>query len=48
MKLLGNTIADSGNGILKNAIIKVTLTYSSNFWRSLEIPLINYKVELKF
>ena len=28
--------------------IAVLLKYLSNFWRSLEIPLINYEVELSF
>ena len=46
-KLLGNTEADGANGILKNATIAVPLKYWSNFWRSLEISLINYKAELK-
>ena len=50
-KLLGNTAAQSApnaaNGILKNATIAVPLKYSINFWRSLEMPLINCKVELK-
>ena len=50
-KLLGNTIAQPNpshaNGILKNATIAVPLKYLSNFWRSLEMPLINCKVELK-
>ena len=50
-KLLGNTVAQPGpnaaNGILKNATIALPLKYLSNFWRSLEMPLINYKVELK-
>ena len=50
-KLLGNTAAqpapNAANGILKNATIAVPLKYLSNFWISLEIPLINYKVELK-
>ena len=45
-KLLENK-ADGPNGILKNATIAVPLKYLSNFWRSLEIPLINCKVELK-
>ena len=47
-KLLENTEADGANGILKNATIAVTLKYLSNFWRSLEMPLIHCKVELKF
>ena len=41
-----NTEADGANGILKNAIIAVPLKYISNFWRLLEMPLINCKVEL--
>ena len=35
------------NGILKNVAIAVPLKYLSNFWRSLEMPLINCKIELK-
>ena len=31
----------------KNATIAVPLKYLSKFWRSLEIPLINCKIELK-
>ena len=46
-KLLGNTIADGGNRILKNIKIAALLEYLSNFLRSLEITLINCKVELK-
>ena len=50
-KLLGNTVANSApnqsNGILKNATILVPLKYLSNFWRSLEMPLINCKIDLK-
>ena len=46
-KFLGNTDADVANRILRNAAIAVPLNYLSNFWRSLEIPLINCKVELK-
>ena len=41
--LIGNT----GNSGTKNGIkIAVPLKYLSNFWRSLEMPLINCKVEL--
>ena len=29
-------------------MIAVPLKYIRNFWRSLEMPLINFKVELKF
>ena len=44
---MGNTEADEANGILKNTTIVVPLKYLSNFWRLLEMPLINYKIELK-
>ena len=50
-KLSGKTVAqpnpNHANGILKNATIAMPLKYLSNFWRSLEIPLINCKVEVK-
>ena len=46
-KLLGNNKSSENNGILKNATIVVQLKYLSNFWRSLEIPLLNCKVKLK-
>ena len=46
-KLLGNTEADNANGTSKNATIAVPLKYLSNFWRSLQIPLINCRVGLK-
>ena len=50
-KLLGNTVAQPtanvANGILRNATIAVPLKNLSNFWRLLEMPLINWKVELK-
>ena len=49
-KLLGNTAAppnpNQANGILRNATI-APLEYLSNLWRSLEMPLINCKEELK-
>ena len=41
--LIGNT---KTNGTKKGVKIAVTLKYLSNFWRSLEMPLINCKVEL--
>ena len=44
---LVNTEADNSNGILKNATVTVPLKYLSNFCRSLEMPLINCKVEFK-
>ena len=40
---IGNTEA---NGTKKEVKIVVLLKYLSNFWRSLEMPLINCKVEL--
>ena len=41
------TEAVGANGILKNAIIAVLLKHLSNSWRSLKMPLINWKLELK-
>ena len=46
-ELLGNTVAYGANGILRNAAISVPLKYLNNFWRSVEMPLINSKVKLK-
>ena len=43
--LIGNTDADGANR-KKGVKIVVPLKYLSNFWRSLEIPLINCKIEL--
>ena len=40
---IGNTETD---GTKKGVKIAVPLKYLSNFWRSLEMPLINCKVEL--
>ena len=45
--MLGNTEVDGNNGTLKNATIAVPLKYLSNFWRPLEIALINCKIGLK-
>ena len=40
-------IGDTGNNGRKNGIkIAVPLKYLSNFWRPLEMPLINCKTEL--
>ena len=39
------TAAD--NGVFKDVKIAVPLKYLSNFWRSLEIPLINCKIHLE-
>ena len=41
--LIGNTETD---GTKKEVKIAVPLKYLSNFWRSLEMPLINCKIEL--
>ena len=50
-KLLPNTVAQPApnniTGILKKITTSVSSKNLSNFWRSLEIPLINCKVELK-
>ena len=43
LTLIANTEAD---GAKKGVKIAVPLKYLSNFWRSLEIPLINCQVEL--
>ena len=42
-KITGQT---DDNGRIDNVEIMVPLKYSSNFWRTLEMPLINYKIEL--
>ena len=46
-KLLGNKVANGANGILINPTIAAPLKYLSTFCRSLEMPLINCKIELK-
>ena len=46
-ELLGNTELDRADRILKNAKIAVSLKYLINFWRSLEILLINCKINIK-
>ena len=50
-KLSGNTEVqpnpNNAKGILKNAKNFCPLKYSTNLWRSLEVPLINYKAEVK-
>ena len=43
--LIGNTVADGANRKKKPVKVAVPLKYLSNFWRSLEMPLINCKVE---
>ena len=44
--LIGNTDEDGANRKKENVKIAVPLKYLSNFWRSLEMPLINCKVEI--
>ena len=44
--LIGNTVADGSNRKKEGVKIAVPLKYLSNFWRSLEMPLINCKIEL--
>ena len=50
-KLMGNTVRypvqNNNNGILKNPAIVLRLTDLDNFWRSLEMSLINCKFELE-
>ena len=43
IKIMEKTLAD---GNTKDAEIMVPLKYLSNFWRTLEMPLINCEVEL--
>ena len=45
--LIGGTVADGANRKKENVKIAVPLKYFSNFWRSLEMPLINCKVEFR-
>ena len=46
-KYKANLIGNTGEDRIKNGVkIAVPLKYLSNFWRSLEMPLINCKVEL--
>ena len=45
--IFGDLVADGANGALKDAKIVVPLKYLSNFFRSLEMPLINYKIHLE-
>ena len=44
--LIGDTVADGANRKKENVKIGVPLKYLSNFWRSLEMSLINCKIEL--
>ena len=40
-------LENDDNGVFKNVKIAVPLKYLSNFWRSLEMPLINCKIHLE-
>ena len=40
-------LRDADNGVFKNVKIAAPLIYSSNFWRSLEMPLVNCKIHLE-
>ena len=47
LKYKASIIGDTENNGIKNVVkIAVPLKYLSNFWRSLEIPLINRKIKL--
>ena len=43
---IGKSTAVNNNRVFKNVKIAVPLKHLSNFWRSLEIPLINCKIHL--
>ena len=45
-RFIGNTDADGANRKKEGVNIAIPLKYLSNFWRSLEMPLINCKIEL--
>ena len=44
--LIGNTVIDGANSKKEGVKIAVPIKCLSNFWRSLEMPLINCKAEL--
>ena len=44
---LFKTLTDDDNGVFKNLKIAVPRKCLSNFWRSLEMPLINRKTHLE-
>ena len=45
-KFKAKIVGQTGNGGIKNVEIMVPLKYLSNFWRTLEMPLINCEVNL--
>ena len=40
-------LTPADNGVFKDVKIAVPLEYLSNFWRSLEMPLVNWKIHLE-
>ena len=47
--ILGKTAANNNDGNIAGRVhveIMVPLKYLSNFWRTLEMPLINFEIEL--
>ena len=49
IKITGQTAADNNNGNIAGRVdveIMVPLKYLSNFWRTLEMPLVNCEIEL--
>ena len=44
---IGESIAAAGNRVFNNIKIAVPLKYLSNFWRSLEMSLVNCKIHLE-
>ena len=44
--IIGNTVADGANSKKDDVKLAVPLKYLSNFWRSLDMPLITCKAEL--
>ena len=45
-EVYGNIVKKTGNNGTKDVEIIVPLKYLSNFWRTLEMPLINCEVNL--
>ena len=45
-KIKENTTGQTGNNGKKNVEIMVPLKYLSNFWRTLEIPSINFEINI--
>ena len=44
--IIGNPVADGANRKKDDGKLAVPLEYLINFWRTLETPLINFKIEL--